>query len=197
MPLAWVVPFVLAAAPDAGLDDLIRRLETETDAKARLALIRSVAALKTPKAAPALSVELGDERNTETARLAALQGLLALNSAEGNDAIALAALKSDSVAVRAGAIGAIGTLKLREFKPACVRGLASNAAEVRAASAAALGRFGGFGLIGRLTPLLLDRDRAVRAAAAAAVAPQYGRLAGILALRGPVGGIVEMARSEE
>lgn len=170
MRLSLAALLVAAAASAAEKDDvlnaLLRRLDEANGEAARLDVVREVAALKSPRAAPALSVELGSEANTDRVRLEALRGLEALNHEAGNDAIALVALKSDSAVVRARAVEAIGNLRIAEFAPACVKGLSADDGRVRRAAVEALVKFDSPALAGRVLPALQDDDNQVRVAAA-------------------------------
>ena len=170
MCIATIFPLVFTACSpgisqsrDANaLKPLIVALDSEKDDGKRLQLIKQLAALKSPKAVATLSVEMSNEKNADAVRLEALKGLVAIKNAESQDAIAIAALKSDSTMVRARAIEAIGQLRIREFVPACVRGLSSNDAVIRRSAVDALVQFNDFGLAARTLPFVKDDDERVR-----------------------------------
>ncbi len=153
-------------APEkAALNDLIAALDAEKDDGKRLILVKKLAALKSPKAIATLSVELSNEKNPNVVRIEAIRGLEALEYAEAQDAIAIAALKAEPPIIRARAIEAIGNLRIREFIPACVRGLASNDARVRRSALDALIQFNDMLSAARALPFVKDADDAVRRSA--------------------------------
>jgi HEAT repeat protein len=186
----------LEPAIEAKLNALIERLDVEKDPKARLALIESVAELKSPRAVPTLALEMSNDKNSPAARVEALRGLEALNTEEGNDAIALAAMKNDSAAVRARSIEAIGNLKLKEFAPACVRGQGSDEPAVRRAAVEALAKFNTVTLAARIAPLVRDFDPDVKSAALKGIGKLQARLASTLLARGPIVLAAELARRD-
>lgn len=147
------------------LKNLIAALETEKDDGKRLQLIKQLAVLKSPKAIATLSLAMAEEKNTSAMRIEALKGLEALEHADAHDAIAIAAFKSDSAVVRARAIEAIGNLRIRDFIPACVRGLASMEPVVRRSAIDALIQFNDLRSASQALPFVKDTDDAVRKSA--------------------------------
>src|SRR5262245_29795032 len=122
------------ASDSAAVTQLITRLDAEKDDGKRLQLVKQLAALKSVRAIATLSLEMNNEKSPSVVRIEALKGLEALKQEDASDAIAIAALKSDSIIVRARAIEAIGNLRIRDFIPACVRGLTSKEAAIRRSS---------------------------------------------------------------
>lgn len=155
-----------APAPQTDtLKNLITALEAETDDGMRLQLVKQLAALKSAKAIATLSVVLAEEKYSNAVRIEALKGLEALKHVDANDAIAIAALKSDSSVVRARAIEVIGNLRIREFIPVCVRSLSSKEPMIRRSAIDALIQFNDLRSAARACPYVEDTDEAVRRSA--------------------------------
>ena len=158
------------AKTDDALARLINRLDRAVDPAERLGLVRAIAAQKSPRAIATLSVILAEEKSPDAIRMAALEGLVKLNLADGNDAIALAALDARSAAVRARAVEAIGTLRITEFLPACTRALQHDSPLVRRAGVEAIVQFGDWKLAQRVIPFVKDPNAGVSASARRGVA---------------------------
>jgi HEAT repeat protein len=158
----------IAAEPTADVaivKKLITALDSEKDDGNRLQLVKQLAALKSPKAIATLSVEMNNEKSPTVVRIEALKGLEAIKDADAHDALAITAMKSDSVPVRARAIESIGNLRIREFIPACVRGLTSREPAIRRSSIDALIQFNDMRSAARALAFVEDKDDAVRKSA--------------------------------
>lgn len=163
--MAWTLAGIDRPAAESTIKQLIASLDSEKDEGKRLQLVKQLAALKSTQAIATLSLEMNNEKNPNVIRVEALKGLEALKHDDANDAIALIALKSDSVVVRARAIDAIGHLCIRDFIPACVRGLTSKEPAIRRSSIDALVQFNDLRSAFRALPFVKDGDDSVRKSA--------------------------------
>jgi putative membrane-bound dehydrogenase-like protein len=156
---------LLAVKDPATLEPLEKQFASEKDVNTRADLLRAVAGLGLPKAADFLTGIVKDDKEAEPLRMEAVTGLEKIKTPASAATLAALAVPSEPVPLQVRALTALGTLKLPAGKTACVNALKSTAPSVRAAAATATAQVAGADAVGLLTPLLEDKDAAVRIAA--------------------------------
>jgi putative membrane-bound dehydrogenase-like protein len=156
----------LAAVNDpATLEPLEKQFASEKDVEARTDLLRAVAGLASPKAADFLTGIVKDGKEAQSLRIEAVAGLEKLKTPASAETLAALAAPSEPVALQVRALAALGALKLPAGKDASIKALKSDDPSVRAAAATATAQTAGADAVALLTPLLEDKDTAVRIAA--------------------------------
>jgi putative membrane-bound dehydrogenase-like protein len=154
-----------AVKDPATLEPLEKQFASEKDVNTRADLLRAVAGLGSPKAADFLTGIVKDNKEAAPLRMEAVTGLEKIKTPASAETLAALAVPSEPVPLQVRALTALAILKLPAGKAACVNALKSTAPAVRAAAATATAQVAGADAVGLLTPLLEDKDAAVRIAA--------------------------------
>ncbi len=156
---------LLTVNDPATLEPLEKQFASEKDVDTRADLLRAVAGLASPKAADFLTGVAKDGQAAEALRLEAVGGLEKIKAPASAETLAALAAPSQPVALQVRALAALGVLKAPAGKAVCVEALKSNEPAVRAAAATAVAETAGGEAVDLLTPVLADKDAAVRVAA--------------------------------
>jgi putative membrane-bound dehydrogenase-like protein len=156
---------LLAVKDPATLEPLEKQFASEKDVEARADLLRAVSGLGSPKAADFLTGIVKDTKEAEPLRMEAITGLEKIKTQASAQTLAALAVPSEPVPLQVRALTALGVLKLPVGKAPCVAALKSTEPSVRATAATAVAQVAGADAVGLLTPLLDDKDAAVRIAA--------------------------------
>ena len=156
---------LLTVNDPATLEPLEKQFASEKDVDARADLLRAVSGLASPKAADFLTGVAKDGQAAEALRLEAVGGLEKIKAPASAETLAALAAPSQPVALQVRALAALGVLKAPAGKAVCVEALKSGEPAVRAAAATAVAETAGGEAVDLLTPVLADKDAAVRIAA--------------------------------
>lgn len=173
--------------PDT-LEPLVTQYGKETDADARVDIVRAVAGLSTPKNLDFLAGILADGKNAEALRRAAIAGLERSKNPQAAARVAAVATGKEPVGLRVRALEALGAMKVKEARAACASCAGSQEPALRQAAASTLAALGDPEASGLLVPLLKDNETRVRTAAIQAL--------GTLKARSAVPALVQATEAE-
>jgi putative heme-binding domain-containing protein len=156
---------LLAVKDLATLDPLEKQFTAEKDAEAREDLLRAIADLDSPKAADFLTAIVKDHKEAYPLRMGAAAGLTKIKTPASAETLAALVVPSEPELLQVVALEGLGVLKLPAGKAAAVNALKSTAPTVRASAVIAVAQIPGADAVGLLTPMLEDKDKAVRIAA--------------------------------
>jgi putative heme-binding domain-containing protein len=160
-----VVAGLLAMKDPATLEPLTKQFADEKDADTRADIVRAVAGLGLNQATDFLSAIARDGKESESPRIEAIFGLERIKTPSSAETIAALVAPAQPVAIQVRALEALGVLKLPAGKQACVNALRSKQLAVRLMAIGATARVAPAEAIEVLTPLLKDKEDAVRVAA--------------------------------
>ena len=156
---------LLAVKDPATLEPLEKQFVSEKDLNTRADLLRAVAGLDSPKAAGFLTSVVKDGKEAAPLRIEAVAGLEKIKTPASAETLAGLVASSEPEPLQVGALTGLSVLKMPAGKAAAVKALKSPAPAVRAAAATAVAAVAGADAVKLLTPLLTDKDSAVRIAA--------------------------------